>query len=114
MSEYEIKRGDLEPPMEFTLRQEDGTPIDVRGADSVKTIIRLTNASHIATIIVNRAATIVSATAGQGLHIWADGETDQAGGCEAEWQITWPTGRPQTVPSGTEFFTFTIHPDLAD
>lgn len=105
---YEIKRGDLEPPLDATLKQADGSAIDLTTAGSVKALIRH---AHSGVVAVNRAITIVDAAAGKVRVTWATGETDVAGPYELEAEITWFSGRPQTVPSGP-YYRFSIYEDL--
>lgn len=105
---FEIKRGDLEPPLNAQLIQADSTPINLSTAVSVRALVRHTTTQVLA---VNRVVTIVDAVTGKVRILWATGETAIDGPYEVEFEVMWPGGRPQTVPSNG-FFNFLIYPDL--
>ncbi len=105
---FEIKRGDLEPALNATLTQDNGMPIDLSTAVSVRALVRH---AHSATTVVDRTVPVVSATGGTVRIVWVDGETDNAGLHEVEFEIMWPASRPRTAPSKGAF-SFTINPDL--
>ncbi len=105
---FEIKRGDLEPALNATLKQGDGMPIDLSAAVSVRALVRHATTQMLA---VDRVVPVVSATGGMVQIVWVTGETAIDGPYEVEFEITWPGGRPQTVPSNG-FFNFLIYPDL--
>lgn len=106
---YAIKAGDLEPPIDATLLQATGTPVDLTTAASVRCLVRRTGATSLA---VDRDATINSPrTAGSVTLAWQAGETDTPGTYQLEFEITWPGSRKQTVPAWPAY-TFVIYPDL--
>lgn len=113
MSIFRIKKGDLEPAMTATLMQQVGTaaaaPINLTTATSVKFAMRNKNSS---TPKVDATATIVSAAAGTVKYTWTGTDTDTAGDYDGEWQIIWPTARPQTVP-GSGYDQILIGTDIA-
>ncbi len=112
MTTVHIKQGDLEPPVTATLMQAVGTAaatvIDLTVATGVKFAMRARDG----TLKVNAAGTIVSAAAGTVKYVWTGTDTDTPGNYDCEWQITWPTARPQTVP-GAGYDQVCIGDDLA-
>ena len=106
-----MKQNDLEPAFAATLY--NGTdeltrvPVDLTTATGVVFIMKRKG-----TLIVNRRGmSVVSATAGTVSMPWQAGDTLLSGACQAEIEVTWPTGRPQTFPAnGT--ITIYIEPDL--
>jgi len=92
MFDFNIKRNDLLPAIEATLKYVDGTAINLTGA-TVKFIFTKPDGT-----VINRSATVVSAAAGTVKYEWQTGDTTIAGVMRAEWEITFPGGK-LTVPS---------------
>jgi hypothetical protein len=95
ISTFTIKKGDLRPVIQATLRDAVG-------------VIDLTNASGVSFVMnypgggsnkVNAAGTIVTAASGIVKYTWTGTDTDTAGTFDCEWEIDWGGGVPQTVPS---------------
>ena len=105
---YAIKAGDLEPPIDATLLQADGTPVDLTAAAAVRCLVRRKAATS---LTVDRDATVITAAAGTVRLAWQAGETDTPGTYQLEFEITWPGSRKQTVPAWP-VYTFVIYPDL--
>lgn len=89
------KQHDLEPPCQATLRNSDGTGIDLSTATAVYFLMRPVSGGT----TVREECTIVSATAGTVSHTWASPQTDTVGSYYQEFEIMWPSSRPQTVPN---------------
>lgn len=106
MARYALRSGDLEPPLDATLFNAAGTPIDLTAATSVKFRMRQQDA---AAWTVDRLITIVSATAGTVRVVWATGETNAVAFYEFYFEINWATGRRQSVPA-EGYLTFPIEP----
>lgn len=94
MATITIKTGDTDPPVEVTLKDDDGVVVDLTGA-TVKFIVSKRGVAP----IVDGAATLVDAAAGSVRYLWTAADTAISGVYMAEWQITWPGGGIQTVPS---------------
>ena len=90
-----MKKDDLEPKYVATLRNADGTPVDLTNATLVSLIVKQQGGAKsfkTAGSFVDRANGVVSYT-------WASGNTDTVGTFQMEWEVIWPTGRPETFPS---------------
>lgn len=105
-TDFQIKRFDLLPPIESTLKYADGSVINLTGA-TVKFI--MTTQQFVS--VVNAAATVVTPLAGAVSYDWAAGDTDDVGDFRAEWEITFGNGKPLTVPNGG-YLTVTVTRDL--
>ena len=103
------KQNDLEPPAQAPLLNADGSPIDLTTATSVKFLMRPTGTSG--SPKVTHAVTITDAANGIVKYAWVSGDTDTVGTFDQEWEITWPTSRPQTVPNHG-YNTVVIEDDL--
>jgi len=101
------KQNDLEPPVQSTMRNSDGTGIDVSGATAIYFLMRPVSGGT----TVRTAATVVSASAGTVKHEWVSGQTATVGSYYQEWEIMWPSSRPQTVPN-TSYNVIVIEDDL--
>lgn len=101
-----LKRNDRQPPIEASLEQAAGTPINLTGA-SVKFIMR-----NEATVKVNATATIIDANRGVVKYEWGLTDTDTAGTYQAEFEITFADGRKLTVPND-EYIVVVVLEDLA-
>jgi hypothetical protein len=113
MPEFSIRQNDLLDPIRSVLKDANGAIVDLTLATGVKFQMSVLNADGtLGASKVNAAATIDSpATAGAVRYNWAVGDTDTAGNFAATWQVTWPSGKPQTFPTVTNQ-TVLIAPDL--
>lgn len=93
--DFNLKRGNLLPALNATLKYSDGTIINLTGA-TVKFFMRPKGSS---TVIVNASCSVVSATAGTVQYNWQAGETDTVGNYEGEFQITFGSGSKLSVPN---------------
>ena len=96
-----IKKGDLEPPITATLKDAAGAVVDLTGATAVTLV--LAGGTRL-------SSTILDAVNGRVRHTWSGAETAVAAVKAAEWEVTWPSARPQTFPT-TGTFTVTIEAD---
>lgn len=103
MREFHIKQGDRLPVLDATLKNKDGTPIDLTTAVSVGFRMWVKGAS---TFAVDAVASVEDAEAGEVRYSWADGDTDDIGRYLAEFVITFSGSRTQTVPT---VGTFTVN-----
>lgn len=102
-----MKRNDLLPEINATLRDANGTVVDLTGASLEFHMFTTAGASK-----VNTTATIVSAAAGTVKYTWVGTDTDTAGEYNAEWEVTFASTKPQTFPNSGHT-TVTIVADLA-
>ena len=99
MADFTIKKGDLLPELEATLKDGSDTAIDLtgRGGATVRFHMRATGTL---TTKVDAAATIVTAASGEVKYTWVAADTDTAGTYFGEFEITWVTGsKLQRVPN---------------
>lgn len=97
MGTLSLKKDDLEPKFIATLRNADGTPVDLTNATSVSLIVKQqggTKYFKASGSFVDKANGVVSYT-------WASGNTDTVGTFQMEWEVLWPglPARPETFPS---------------
>lgn len=102
-----LKRGDLEPAPRATLRNADNSPINLTGASAVTSVIRPTAGGT----AVRRACNVIDAANGVVSFVWQTADTATAGSFSQEWEITWPSARPQTVPN-TLYNLIVVEQDL--
>lgn len=107
MADFSIKTFDRLPSIQATLSSA-GQPIDLTNATTVTFIMRPAGGG---TPKVNAAATVVTPTAGVVRYDWTALDTNTAGSYQAEWQITWNTGKKQTVPT-LSYHTIDVLADL--
>lgn len=111
-ADFSIRQNDLLDPIRSILKDANGAVVDLTTAMGVKFQMSAFSGGVVGASKVNAAATIDSpATAGAVRYNWAEGDTDTAGDFVATWQVTWPSGKPQTFPTVTNL-TVLIIPDL--
>lgn len=104
---FEIKRGDLEPPLVVDVSGSSG---DLSTVSSWKVIAK--RGATLAFTDVDPVVTLEDPpTAAAVRHNWVAGETDTAGDLSVEVEATWPGGRKQTFPPDG-YVTVTVVPDL--
>lgn len=91
MSEFKIKRGDLEPPLVISVSGSTG---DLNGVVSWRVIGK--QAGVIVFTDINPTVNVLSPTTATVTHEWVAGETDDAGTMLIETEAMWPGNRPQT------------------
>lgn len=113
MADYTIKAHDRLPSIAATLAA-NGAALNLTGA-TVKFIMRAKPTGNGAAPApkVNAAAVLVDAVNGVVRYDWLGTDTDTPGSYQAEWQIVWPDGRKQTVPTLT-YHTVDVLADLDD
>lgn len=90
-----MKKDDLEPKFIATLRNADGTPVDLTNATSVSLIVKQQGGAK----YFKSTGTILDAINGVVSYTWASGDTDTVGTFQMEFEVIWPTGRPETFPN---------------
>lgn len=114
MSDFSVRAGDRQPLLVATLKNEDGTPIDLTNATSAKLWMR--RRDSIAMAIEDAAMAILTPkTDGRAQYAWVGGDTQVAdiGGYWAVVRVVWNDDTPQTFPM-PDLLTIDIVPDLAN
>lgn len=93
MASFIIKQNDTLPAIEATLKR-NGKVIDLSDASSVKFYMKQNNA-----VKVNGDAVIDNASEGKVVYYWQSGDTDVAGGCIGEFEVSWNDGATETFPN---------------
>lgn len=94
MPDYQIRAGDQLPPIEATLVDAAGAPINLTGST-----VQLLYRPIAGGATISRACTIVDALAGSVKYQWAAGETSTPGTYLAYFSLTAPDGRTETFPN---------------
>ena len=116
MADVTLKQGDTQPPVIQTLYMGDGTVADLTDADILFKMRRLiglvAGEGDILIIEEGEAASLGDPEDGVVKYEWAQGDTDIAGGYEAEWEVTFEDGEVLTFPNGG-YLTIAITPQIA-
>ena len=104
MATYTIKQNDNYPDLQLTLSDKNG-PINLTSATAVKLILKFGTTSVVG------AMTKTDAANGVVTYTWAAGSTAVAGTYKGEVEITWATGKIETVPNDG-YFEVIIMADL--
>lgn len=105
---FYIKQNDTSPALRAVLKDADGVPVNVTGA-SVLFYMRTAGATE---TIVEGTAEVVDGTTGVVQYNWATGDTATAGNCEAEFEVTYATGKIETFPN-SKYIKVKITPELS-
>jgi BppU N-terminal domain len=105
---FEIKKGDRRPffvvPLVDNYGQQDEDAVDLSTATGAVFNMR---DKATGTIRVNRGtAQITNPTQGEVTYQWAALDTSVVGTYEAEIEIAWPSGLPETFPNGPTAGTY--------
>jgi hypothetical protein len=89
-----LKRGDTRHAVKAILKDVEGDPVDLTGCEVSFVMAPLGRRA-----VINRAAHIQDAVAGEVWVVWVPGETDITGIYRAEFKVIYPDGRKETFPS---------------
>lgn len=92
MPDVTLKAHDTWPPLNATLSTDTG-PLDLSTAATVKLLLKADST------LVSGVCTIVSASDGTVRYDWQTGDTATPGTYQCEFEITWATGKIETVPN---------------
>jgi predicted metal-dependent enzyme (double-stranded beta helix superfamily) len=109
MATYYLTQNDAGVTMTATLKNADGTAIDLTDATVV---FHCGQAGDAANAIVDAAAVVLDGAAGRVAYAWTAADTAEAGTYDAEFQISWGTVI-RTVPSRSGAFKVVIRPEVA-
>jgi hypothetical protein len=101
----QLKRNDTKDTISYTMTYADGTPVNLTGA-TVRFVMGKGK-----TLIANSAATIISASAGKVEYTLKESDTLVAGNYNAEFEVTFSTGKVKTFPSDG-YISIKIQPNV--
>ena len=91
-----VRKGDLAPDLEITVRDQDGVAVNLTSATVTFT---MANSQTGVAKVVAQAATLVVAASGTVKYAWAGTDTDTAAKYDAIFRVTPASGDPYTVPT---------------
>jgi hypothetical protein len=106
-ADFTIKAHDRLPSIQAALATA-GAAVDLSTATSVSFIMAPLAGG---TPTVNAPAVIVNAAGGVVRYDWALADTSTPGSYQAEWEVTWSTGKQQSFPTLT-YHTVNVLADL--
>lgn len=98
MTDFTIKQNDTSPSISAILKGADREVIDLSGA-TVRFNMKNRRTGEL--IVDGRECTVIDATAGQVRHDWQAGDTATSGLFNAEFEITFSSGKIESVPNGS-------------
>lgn len=105
MADFYLKQNDTKPSIQATLKNADGTAIDLTDA-TVDFHMSLNGVN-----VVDAAAVVVTALSGIVRYDWAAADTDTPGTYDIEWEITFVDASIRTVPN-SRHDKLVIYPEL--
>jgi hypothetical protein len=96
---YKIKRGDTSPPYTAKLVDANDKPLPIGAAEAIRFLMTPAAPGVLAGSEVAAPARVVDVGEAIVAYDWEEGDTDTAGLHYAEWEIIYPGGGKQTVPT---------------
>ena len=91
---FYIKRNDTSPAIRITCQDGDGVAVDLTGAS-----VRFHLEDDAGTVVVDAAASIVTAASGIVQYAWGAADTSTAGYFYAEFEVTYADNTVETFPN---------------
>lgn len=112
MATYYLTQNDSGISMTVTLRDADGTAINVTDAESI--VFHLGYEGEPDSVLVQGECTLVDAANGRVKYTWTAEDTVLEAGVtyDAEFQITWPASVIRTVPSKSGGFKVVVRGEV--
>jgi hypothetical protein len=115
-STFTIKAGDAAPPLQVTLTDSVGQPINLTGNLGITFQMKLRQHAQNDAVPLKVDTTVGvsvvgAATAGVVKYDWASGDTDEIGDYIAEFKVVQSDGKPRTVPN-PDFITVRVVADI--
>ena len=93
---FQMNTGDLQPALQATLLNADGSVANLTGASAVFTLVQYGKT------LFSKAAVIVNAAEGIVQYNWQSGDTNYYGTCQGTFIVTYASGLTQSFPVGSE------------
>ncbi len=109
MSEtFNIKRNDLSPSIRWELEDPDTV------LTNATVVFNMKHRGENGEVVINRAPAMVVSSADRPTlgYEWVEGDTAAAGLFEAEFEVTYADGKPETYPNSIEGIPIKIVPDI--
>ena len=100
LRKFTLMEGDLLPEIQFTIENDDGTPVDLTAATSVRFLMAtLPDDGTDSENVIDAAATFVDKPNGVVKYSWAGNDTDTRGKYAAVFEVTDGLGKKFSVPN---------------
>lgn len=105
---FNIKQNDTSPSIQTTLLDGNGLVVDITG--NLGVTFHMRNAAG--TVVIDTAATVVTAASGVVRYDWIAADTATAGTFQAEFEVTYSDGKIETFPNAS-YIEVVITDDIA-
>jgi len=105
---FNLKQNDTSPSIQTTLLDGNGLPVDISGNLGVTFHMRNSEG----TVIIDTAATVVTAASGIVRYDWDAADTATSGTFQAEFEVTYSDGKVETFPNAS-YIQVIITDDIA-
>lgn len=105
---FNLKQNDTSPSIQTTLLDGNGLAVDITGNLGVTFHMR----NEEGTVIIDTAATVVTAGSGIVRYDWDAADTAAAGTFQAEFEVTYSDGKIETFPNAS-YIEVIITDDIA-
>jgi len=98
-----MRKGDLRPPVQGSLKWENGTAVDLTGCSVTFTMIDENGTKKVNAV---SASIVGSPTDGKVKYEWSGTDTDTAGAYSAYFTVTFADAKTQKFPSKGEYMIY--------